>query len=242
MEMMEIVNRYVSVWNEADADERRRRIRSLWAPDGTTCYRALDAHGYEAIEARVTGSWGKWLRDGKYIFRPKPDVVCHHDVVKVNWEMVTVPGGKLEATGLSFLVLNSGGQIQYDYQFNPTASDAEEFVERYLAVWNESDVETRRRRIAELWAPDGTYFHENSAETGHRAIGEEAAEVYGVRGAKGYVFSSGNSSDVHHNLVRLTWHVRPAQGGAVAAGSDLLVLDQNGLIHADYRFDEQHTT
>jgi hypothetical protein len=243
METMDIVNRYVSVWNEADADERRRRIRSLWAPDGTSCFRLFDSCGYEAIEARVAGSWDKWLRDGKFIFRPNPDVVCHHDVVKVKWEMVTVPDGKLEATGLSFLVLNSREQVQHDYQFNPTATEAEEFVERYLAVWNESNGETRRRRITELWAPDGRYFREDSVRAGHRGIEEEAAEVYGVRAAKGYVFSSGNSSHGHHNLVRLTWHVRSTHGGdVVAAGSDLLVLDETGRIRADYRFDEPRTT
>jgi len=136
METMDIVNRYVSVWNEPDACERRRRIRSLWAADGTTCHRPLDAHGYEAIEARVTAFWGKWLRDGKYIFRPKPDVVCHHGVVKVNWEMVTVPDGKLQATGLSFLALNSREQIQHDYQFNPTATDAEEFDNLVRLTWH----------------------------------------------------------------------------------------------------------
>src|SRR5690349_12582911 len=47
METMDIVNRYVSVWNEPDAGERRRRIRSLWAADGTTCHRPLEAHGWE---------------------------------------------------------------------------------------------------------------------------------------------------------------------------------------------------
>src|SRR5580693_8085708 len=75
LDINEIVARYVAVWNEADAEERRRRIRAIWVPDGTTCYRLLDAQGYEAIEARVTGSWDKWLSEGKYIFRPQ-NAVC----------------------------------------------------------------------------------------------------------------------------------------------------------------------
>ncbi|MGO9452191.1 MAG: hypothetical protein ACLQDV_14280 [Candidatus Binataceae bacterium] len=92
--VMELVDRYVAVWNESNAEERRRRIRSVWAPDGTTCYRLLDAHGYEAIEERVAGSWDRSLRDGKYTFRPKPDFVCHHHVVRLNFEMVTIPDGE----------------------------------------------------------------------------------------------------------------------------------------------------
>jgi hypothetical protein len=114
----EVIDRYVAVWDEPSADQRRKRICSLWVPDGTTCYRLLDAHGYDAIEARVTGSWDKWLRDGRYVFRSRPDVVCHHDVVKVNWEMVTTVGGEVEGVGLSFLVLTSEMRIRSDYQFN----------------------------------------------------------------------------------------------------------------------------
>src|SRR5215472_8535451 len=97
MNVMDRVDRYVAVWNEPSADERRKRIRSLWARNGTTCYRLLDARGYEAIEARVTGSWDKWLRKGKYTFRPK-NVVCHHGVIKFDWVMVTVPDGDVEAS------------------------------------------------------------------------------------------------------------------------------------------------
>ena len=68
MNVMDLVDRYVAVWNEPNADERRKRIRSLWAPDGTTCYRLLDAHGYEAIEARVTSSWDKFPDKRIYFF------------------------------------------------------------------------------------------------------------------------------------------------------------------------------
>ena len=38
-DLMDVVDRYVEVWNEPSADERRKRICSLWAPDRTTCYR-----------------------------------------------------------------------------------------------------------------------------------------------------------------------------------------------------------
>jgi hypothetical protein len=50
------IDRYVSVWNEKDPDARRRSIAALWAPDGATCSRQLDARGYEAIEACVASA------------------------------------------------------------------------------------------------------------------------------------------------------------------------------------------
>ena len=38
-----VVENYVAVWNESDADERRRRIRAVWTANGSTCFRLLDA-------------------------------------------------------------------------------------------------------------------------------------------------------------------------------------------------------
>jgi len=233
-----LVNSYVAVWNEPNADERRRKIRSLWAPEGTTCYRLLDARGYEAIEARVTGSWDKWLREGKYVFRPH-DSVCHNDVVKCGWEMVTVPGGEVEAAGLSFLVLSSDGRIRHDYQFNPAANEASELVERYLAVLNEPSADVRRNRIGELWAPDGMFVSKASTRNGYAAIEAETAAAHDAYVAKGFRFLSASSSQNHHNLVKLSWLMRAEDTGEMAAaGSDLLILDQDGRIRFDYRYDE----
>jgi hypothetical protein len=236
--VMDVVDRYVAVWNELSADERRERICSLWVPDGTTCYRLLDARGHDAIEARVTSSWDKWLRDGRYVFRSR-DAVCHHDVVKVNWEMLTTAGGQVEAIGLSFLVLTPDGHIRSDYQFNPTISEANELVDRYLAVWNEPHADTRRSRIAELWAPDGAYINETAARTGQSAIEGETARVYNETAAKDSALSPAKHSQAHHEVVSLTWHIRAKDSGELrAAGSDLLILDEGGRIRFDYRYDE----
>lgn len=38
--------------------------------------------------------------------------------------------------------------------------EANKFVEKYVAIWNESDESIRRKAIAELWARDGNYFAE----------------------------------------------------------------------------------
>jgi hypothetical protein len=240
-EVMDIVYRYVAVWNEPAADERRRRIRSLWTPDGTSCYRLAEACGYEAIEARVSGSWDKWLREGHYLFRPQSDAVSHHNVVKVNWEMRTVADDKLEAAGLSFLIMNSNGCIQHDYQFNPSVDDASELVQSYVALQNASSADVRRSRTTELWSPDGEYVSETSTSHGHRAIEAETARTHDAYASKGLVFSAANRSHHHHNLVTFKWHLRAKETGeVVTGGSDLLVLDEEGRIRRDYQYVESH--
>ena len=75
---IDLIDRYVALWNERDADVRRKSIAELWVPDGATCHRLLDSRGYDAIEARVAGA---------YVFRSRGNVAAHHNVVKFDWEI-----------------------------------------------------------------------------------------------------------------------------------------------------------
>src|SRR5580698_10404982 len=97
----QLVDDYVAVWNEGDRERRRERIRLVLAPDGRTCYRLADSHGYEAIEERVIGSWSRWLSEGKYLFRPA-QWFSHHDAIHLRFELIRVEDGAVEARGLSF--------------------------------------------------------------------------------------------------------------------------------------------
>jgi hypothetical protein len=36
-----------------------------------------------------------------------------------------------------------------------TATDLQQLVDRYVALWNEPDPDVRRHAICALWAPDG---------------------------------------------------------------------------------------
>jgi hypothetical protein len=234
----DLIERYVAVWNEANPAERRRRIRALWAPDGGTCHRLHDAQGYDAIEARVAGSWDKLLRAGNHVFRPRK-AVGHHDVVKFDWVMATVPEGTIAAAGLSFLVLAPDGRITADYQFNPAVNEAGPLVERYLAVWNESDAARRRRAVAELWAPDGVHVSANAVRNGRAAIEAEAAEIGGAAAAQGVVFEAADRSHAHHDVVSFDWQRRRTKDRTVTAvGSELLILDAAGQIRFDHRYED----
>lgn len=233
-----IVSNYVAVWNEADPRQRRRRIEAVWVPDGASCYRLLEAHGYDAIERRVAGSWDKWLRDRRYVFRPKTSV-CHHDVVKSAWEMVAVPDGEVEAKGLSFLILDPDGRIRHDYQFNPSLNDANTLADRHHAAVSEPDALHRRRLIAELWAPDGAYVSEGSASRSFAEIDAAIAVLQTDRAAQGLVLASPVKSQAHH---RIAWFQSPLRlkeaGRAAATVSHLLILDEGGRIQVNYQFQE----
>jgi hypothetical protein len=231
----QLITNYVAVWNEPDAGERRRRIRSVWAPNGTTCYRLLDARGYEAIEARVTGSWDKWLREGRHIFRPK-GTVSHHDTVKLDFVMMTVPDGEAAANGLCFLLLDTDGRIKHDYQFNPSANESNELADRYLTMWNEPDPMIRSRQIVDLWADDAVLISDKSVSKGRAAIEARATGIRNAHAREGLRFLSANSTQAHHGLIKLSWKLTDRDDATMAGWTDLIILDEGGRIQFDYQF------
>lgn len=116
-QLLDLGRRYVEVWNEADAGERRRRVEALWAPDGTHCVRTLVAHGHEQLQQRVAGSHDKNVRHNGYRFRLAGEPQQLQGKVLLHWDMVKPGLAALEAYGAVFLALSPDGRVATDYQF-----------------------------------------------------------------------------------------------------------------------------
>jgi hypothetical protein len=101
-----LVQDYIAVWNEADAERRRQLIRALW-----------QAVGHAGIEKRVTDAYDKWVKEKGNVFRLQGSVDGHHDTVKLRWEMLPAAGGDIVSVGFDFLVLGGDGRIRTGYQF-----------------------------------------------------------------------------------------------------------------------------
>jgi hypothetical protein len=236
--LADLIDNYVAVWNEPDPSGRRRRIESVWAKDGITCYERSLARGYEEIEKRVTGSWEKWLKDGKHIFKPAK-IARHHDIVRFEFVMASVPDDRVEDRGLCLLIFDGNGRIHSDLQFNPTTNEAGKFADRYLALLNEEDENVQRNRLIELWAPDATYVGQQSVKYGHTDLLASVRERQRTNAKAGLAFASGNASDAHHNFVTFRWRIENRPSGVLAgSGSELVILDESGRIRIDYQFEE----
>ena len=129
-----LAEKYLALWNEPDADRRRRMIAELWTEDGRHILQApeeireiaarpglampaiLEARGYEEIEARAASAYAHWVGSEGLNFRGRDDVERLGDVVKFHWEAIA-KNGEVFGVGLNFLVLAADGRIERDYTF-----------------------------------------------------------------------------------------------------------------------------
>jgi hypothetical protein len=128
----ELVDRYVAVWNEPDAARRRAAVAALWTEDAVHILEpplavrdaasdlnvipTFQARGYQELEARVARAYERFVAPGEFSFRSRGNGVRLADVVKFNWEMVSVRGD-VKAVGLEFVTIDVDGRIRLDYQF-----------------------------------------------------------------------------------------------------------------------------
>jgi hypothetical protein len=129
----ELVDRYVAVWNEPDADTRRTSIASLWtedavhlvqpteemvaAADGLRMVAHLQVTGHDALEERVTHGYEDFVGSGKFSFRRRGNIGRVGDAVKFSWEMVATGSGEVAGWGTDVVILAPDGRIRTDYQF-----------------------------------------------------------------------------------------------------------------------------
>lgn len=114
--MERLVDRYIALWNEPDADRRRRTVSELWKEGGLYVSARDESRGHEKIAAAVGEAHEQFVGRG-YVFRSSENVVGHHGTVRFNWEMVPAGGGEVEAIGFDFFVLGDDGRIVADYQY-----------------------------------------------------------------------------------------------------------------------------
>ena len=130
----ELADRYRALWNEPDADRRRRTIAELWTHDarhlvqppqeiraiaaqpGIGLTAILEARGHDEIEARVASAYEHWVGAAGLSFRRRDDAEQLGDVLKFHWEALD-KDGELFAVGLHVLVLAADGRIERDYTF-----------------------------------------------------------------------------------------------------------------------------
>jgi hypothetical protein len=107
-------------------------------------------------------------------------------------------------------------------------SDFTTLAERYIAAWNETDAQARRRAVEELYTEDARYVDPLVEAAGREGI---AATIGAVQAQfPGFVFRLAGPVDGHHEQARFSWELGPADGPAPIAGFDVAVTDGDGRL------------
>jgi hypothetical protein len=95
-------------------------------------------------------------------------------------------------------------------------------IDRYIAIWNETDTATRRRLIAQTWADDARYVDPLMQGEGHAGIDGMIAAVQ--QQFPGFVFRLSRAAETVGDRLRFSWEAGPQGGDALVGGTDFATL------------------
>ncbi|MFJ9062219.1 nuclear transport factor 2 family protein [Streptomyces sp. NPDC102409] len=118
-----------------------------------------------------------------------------------------------------------------------TVVNPNEFAERYVSIWTQSDPEARLKAVQELWAPDGVYANAIAVVRGHEAIATQVGYAHDAYATGGFTFRSCNNARGQHDTLRFNWvMVSASDGGLEAVGFDFVTLDADGRVLSDHQY------
>jgi hypothetical protein len=104
----------------------------------------------------------------------------------------------------------------------------QDVIERYIASWNETDPQRRRKLVDELWAADASYIDPLVEAHGCDEIDATIAAVQAQ--FPGFTFTLVGPVDARHSQARFTWGLGPAGAEPVVVGFDVAVAAADGRL------------
>ena len=106
--LTDVVDAYIDMWNEEDADRRAELIRTAWADDARYRDPLLEADGHAGLGEMVVTVQGHYPG---HRFRRTSGVDAHHDVARFGWELVA-PDGAVVVAGVDVATLADDGRLR----------------------------------------------------------------------------------------------------------------------------------
>lgn len=106
-----IVDKYLSIWNEADADVRRMKVDQVFTPEATYTDPTIVADGADAINEYVAYAQSNF---SGMLFSHNGSLT-HHDAVHFSWQVGPKEGAPV-VSGFDFALLD-GKRITQIYGF-----------------------------------------------------------------------------------------------------------------------------
>jgi len=103
-----LVDRYIAVWNEADANRRQALIMLTFVEHASYLDPMLAGEGHDGINALVEAVHAKYPG---YKFSRTSDVNAHHDRAQFDWQLAPGNGPAL-VKGLDFSIVSDDGRLK----------------------------------------------------------------------------------------------------------------------------------
>ena len=104
----ELVDRYISAWNETDTDRRAEVIREVWTEEGTYTDPLAQARGHAAIDGVISAVQAQFAG---HRFKLLKTAESHHNLARFSWELVPASGGESIVIGTDVAVIADDGRF-----------------------------------------------------------------------------------------------------------------------------------
>ena len=104
----QIVDSYIAMWNEGDAQQRRELVAQTVTEDASYLDPVMAGAGIDGISEMIGGAQQQFPGH-RFKLASVPDV--HHDRVRFTWSLAA-DGGAPVATGIDFVTLADDGRMR----------------------------------------------------------------------------------------------------------------------------------
>lgn len=114
--------------------------------------------------------------------------------------------------------------------------DTADLVARYVAAWNDPNLESRRRAVSAMWASDGAEFVDGKAFRGHDELLARISTAHDQFVASGrFTVTAADDATRHDDIVVFTIQLSAPSDEVAWAARVFLLLDDDGRIREDYQ-------
>lgn len=103
----DLVDRYLAIWNERDAERRKALIVQTWTEDATYVDPAMRGAGHDGIDAMIAGAQAQFPG---FEFRLLGEPDAHGDRLRFRWTAGPAQGPTI-VDGADFAVVSGDGRL-----------------------------------------------------------------------------------------------------------------------------------
>lgn len=103
-----LIDGYLAIWNETDAERRRALIERHWTADAAYIDPVMAGHGHAGIDRMIAGAQAQFPG---HVFRQVGQGEGHNARLRFSWELIGPDGREAGIAGTDFGVIAEDGRL-----------------------------------------------------------------------------------------------------------------------------------